>query len=180
MRNNSFIFGVLLVLSFSLLSCVHKSGHRKRYEERKSLMDMPQHVSSRDRRVTKHTKIRMVKENGVYYVRIEVSGLNLRFIFDTGASSISISSAEAAVMYRQGLITEDDILGASQMQDATGGISTGVIVNLRSVKIGDIILNNIQATVVDNIQAPLLLGQTALSKFGKVSLDYEHGYIEFN
>lgn len=180
MRINNIVFGLLLVLSFFLFSCVHKSGHRKRYGERKSLMDMPQHVSSRDRRVTKHTKIRMVKENGVYYVPIEVNGLNLRFIFDTGASSISISSAEAAVMYRQGLITEDDILGASQMQDATGGISTGVIVNLRSVKIGDIILNNIQATVVDNIQAPLLLGQTALSKFGKVSLDYEQGYIEFN
>lgn len=180
MRNNSIVFGVLLVLSFSLLSCVHKSGHRKRYGERTDLMDKPGDVSSRDRRVTKHAKIRMVKENGVYYVPIEVNGLNLRFIFDTGASSISISSAEAVVMYRQGLITDDDILGASQMQDATGGISTGVVVNLRSVKIGDIILNNIQATVVDNIQAPLLLGQTALSKFGKVSLDYEHGYIEFN
>ena len=54
------------------------------------------------------------------------------------------------------------------------------MVNLRAVKIGDIMLHNVQATVVDNIQAPLLLGQTALSKFGKVSLDYNHGYIEFN
>ena len=83
-------------------------------------------------------------------------------------------------MYRQGLISDDDILGSSQMQDATGGISTGVVVNLRSVKIGGIDLSNVQATIVDNIQAPLLLGQTALSKFGKVSIDYEHGYIEFN
>lgn len=180
MKNNSIILGVLLLLTFSFLSCVHKSGHRKRYGEGTDLMANPRYVSARERHVTKHTKIRMVKENGVYYVPIEVNGLNLRFIFDTGASSISISSAEAVVMYRQGLITDDDILGASQMQDATGGISTGVVVNLRSVKIGDIILNNIQATVVDNIQAPLLLGQTALSKFGKVSLDYEHGYIEFN
>ena len=168
------------MFSFSLLSCVHKSGHRKRYVERADLMDNSRHVSSRDRRVTKHAKIRMVKENGVYYVPIEVNGLNLRFIFDTGASSISISSAEAAVMYRQGLITEDDILGASQMQDATGGISTGVVVNLRTVKVGDIVLNNIQATVVDNIQAPLLLGQTALAKFGKISIDYDDLTIEFN
>ena len=44
MRNNSFIFGVLLVLSFSLLSCVHKSGHRKRYEERTDLIDKKRHV----------------------------------------------------------------------------------------------------------------------------------------
>lgn len=180
MKRNSFLFVLALVIAFSLLSCVHKSGHRKRYDNKRELVTKSNDVLPHGKHVTKHTKIRMVEENGVYYVPIEVNGLNLRFIFDTGASSVLISSAEAVVMYRQGLITDEDILGASQMQDATGGISTGVVVNLRSVKIGGIILNDIQATVVDNIQAPLLLGQTALSKFGKVSLDYEQGYIEFN
>lgn len=159
-------------------SCVHKSGYRNRHSRANETT--VNRVESRDDRVTELTRIRMVKENGVYYVPIEVNGLNLRFIFDTGASSILLSSAEAMVMYRQGLISDDDILGSSQMQDASGGISTGVVVNLRAVKIGDIMLHNVQATVVDNIQAPLLLGQTALSKFGKVSLDYNHGYIEFN
>lgn len=180
MKRNSFFFVMVFLVAFSSLSCVHKSGHRKRYDDKREMLTKTSNVLSHDKHVTKHTKIRMEEENGVYYVPIEVNGLNLRFIFDTGASSILISSAEAVVMYRQGLITDEDVLGASQMQDATGGISTGVVVNLRSVKIGGIILNNIQATVVDNIQAPLLLGQTALSKFGKVSLDYEHGYIEFN
>ena len=159
-------------------SCVHKSGYRNRHSRANERT--VNRVESRDDRVTEHTRIRMVKENGVYYVPIEVNGLNLRFIFDTGASSILLSSAEAMVMYRQGLISCDVILRSSQMQDASGGISTGVVVNLRAVKIGDIMLHNVQATVVDNIQAPLLLGQTALSKFGKVSLDYNHGYIEFN
>lgn len=160
-------------------SCVHKSGYRNRHL-RANEQSANRVVEPRVNRVTGHTRIRMVKENGVYYVPIEVNGLKLSFIFDTGASSILLSSAEAIVMYRQGLISDDDVLGSSQMQDATGGISTGVVVNLRTVKIGDIMLNNIQAAVVDNIQAPLLLGQTALSKFGKVSLDYNHGYIEFN
>ena len=36
------------------------------------------------------------------------------------------------------------------------------------------------AFVVDNIQAPLLLGQTALSKFGKVTINYNNNTIEFN
>lgn len=160
-------------------SCVHKSGYRRRYALENGSTSRG-NIESRESKVTRHTRVRMIRDNGVYYVPIEVNGLKLRFIFDTGASSISLSSAEAIVMYRQGLITDDDILGSSQMQDATGGISTGMVVNLRTVTIGDIVLNNIQATVVDNIQAPLLLGQTALSKFGKVSLDYEHGYIEFN
>lgn len=160
-------------------SCVHKSGYRNRHP-RADERTLNRVAAPRENQVTEHTRIRMVKENGVYYVPIEVNGLNLRFIFDTGASSILLSSAEAMVMYRQGLISDDDILGSSQMQDASGGISTGVVVNLRTVKIGDVMLHNVQAAVVDNIQAPLLLGQTALSKFGKVSLDYNHGYIEFN
>lgn len=115
-------------------SCVHKSGYRNRHSRANETT--VNRVESRDDRVTEHTRIRMVKENGVYYVPIEVNGLNLRFIFDTGASSILLSSAEAMVMYRQGLISDDDILGSSQMQDASGGISTGVVVNLRAVKIG--------------------------------------------
>lgn len=170
---------VVVCLMIASASCVHKSGYRRKYALENGAASSG-NIGPRESKETRHTRVRMVKDNGVYYVPIEVNGLNLRFIFDTGASSISLSSAEAIVMYRQGLIADDDILGSSQMQDATGGISTGVVVNLRTVKIGDIVLNNIQATVVDNIQAPLLLGQTALSKFGKVSLDYNHGYIEFN
>ena len=83
-------------------------------------------------------------------------------------------------MLRQGKITEDDILGQEQFQDATGGISVGTVINLRTVEIGGIMLHDVEATVVDNIQAPLLLGQTALAKFGKISIDYNDLTIEFN
>jgi aspartyl protease family protein len=106
--------------------------------------------------------------------------LNLKFIFDTGASNICISAAEAAVMAKQGKITENDVIGQQQFQDATGGISVGTIIRLKTVEIGGIILHDIEANVVDNIQAPLLLGQTALSKFGKVTIDYDNNVIEFN
>lgn len=124
--------------------------------------------------------MKMRKENGVYLVPIEVNGLNLDFVFDTGASSISISLAEARVMARQGKITEDDILGQARFADAQGDVSVGMVIQLRTVKIGDIVLENVEATVVDNLQAPLLLGQTALAKFGKVTIDYDNDVIEFN
>ena len=122
----------------------------------------------------------MEQAGGVYLVPITVNGLDLKFIFDTGASTICISSAEAAVMARQGKITEEDILGQQQFQDATGGISVGTTIRLKTVEIGGIVLHNVEANVVDNIQAPLLLGQTALAKFGKVTIDYNNNTIEFN
>ncbi len=118
-------------------------------------------------------------ENGVRYVWIEVNGIRLRFIFDTGASSICISPAEATVLYRQGTLSKEDILDVEYFQDATGGISEGTQINLREVKIGNLILENVRATVVYNVNAPLLLGQTVLERFGKIEIDNENQEIVF-
>ena len=121
----------------------------------------------------------MEYENGVRYVWIEINGIKLRFIFDTGASSICISPYEAGVLYRQGTLTEDDFIGVERFQDATGRISEGTKVNLREVKIGNIILENIEATVIDNMNAPLLLGQTVFERFGKIEIDNDNNEIIF-
>ena len=179
-KNKLYLFlCLLLCVAFTIASCAHKSG-RDDNRNRPTALEKSQSNERRERKVGGHTKVNMRKEGGVYLVPITVNGLNLDFIFDTGASSISLSSAEALVMLRQGQITQDDIVGQQQFQDATGGVSVGTIVLLRTVQIGDITLENVEATIVDNIQAPLLLGQTALAKFGKVTIDYNHDTIEFN
>lgn len=175
-------FSVTLIIGSLALcfSCAHKSGHGKRERMSRGTIENYDRSGLSERKVKGHTKVAMRKEGGVYLVPITVNGLNLDFVFDTGASSISLSSAEAMVMLRQGQITKDDIVGEQQFQDATGGISVGTVVRLRSVRIGDISLSDVEASVVDNINAPLLLGQTALAKFGKVTIDYENNTIEFN
>lgn len=121
--------------------------------------------------------IPMVKNSGVYYVETKVNGIPLKFIFDTGASNICISVAEAKVLYRQGTIDERDFLGTTSFQDATGAISEGMKINLKEVEIGDITLENIEALVVNNEQAPLLLGQSVLERFGSVTIDYKNQKI---
>ena len=47
----------------------------------------------------------------------------------------------------------------------------GTIINLKDVKLGSLHLNNIKASVVRNQAAPLLLGQSVLSKLGKIEID---------
>ena len=176
------ICGCLLSIVL-LVSCAHKSGHgQSAYDSSRNTNNIEQkrQADIPERKVKGHTKVRMEKAGGVYLVPIKVNGLDLKFIFDTGASSICLSSAEALVMYRQGQITQDDFMGQQQFQDATGGISVGTVIRLHTVEIGGIVLRNVEASVVDNIQAPLLLGQTALSKFGKVTIDYNNNVIEFN
>ena len=175
--------GLLLFGCVFIVSCAHKSGpHGKNkvsYAQQNEVNSQEQ-LNRTERKIGKHTVVTMRKEGGVYLVPITVNDLNLDFIFDTGASTISISSAEAMVMIRQGRITQEDIVGQAQFMDANGGISAGTIILLRKVQIGDITLQNVQATVVDNMQAPLLLGQSALAKFGKVTIDYENNTLEFN
>ena len=123
--------------------------------------------------------VKMIKNGGVYIIPIEINDIAMKIIFDTGASNISISETEAIFLWKQGKITESDILGSMQFQDATGNISEGTRINLKKVKIANKIIHNVEASVVHNLEAPLLLGQSALSKFGKLTIDYNRNEIIF-
>jgi aspartyl protease family protein len=125
------------------------------------------------------TIVKMQKENGVYTIPIQINGIEMYFIFDTGASIISISETEAIFLYKQGKLKDEDFIETANFIDANGDISEGTIVILRTVKIGNKIINNIKASVVHNMIAPLLFGQSALESFGKISIDYNRNEIIF-
>lgn len=131
------------------------------------------------RRNVEKNMIKMQYENGVYKVPIFINDTKMIFIFDTGASDITISSTEARFLYKQGTLNEEDILGLQNYQIADGSITEGTVINLRNVRIGNKTLTNVQASVVHNDDAPLLLGQSALAQFGKVSIDYGRNEITF-
>ncbi|SOD99664.1 retropepsin-like aspartic protease family protein [Spirosoma fluviale] len=126
------------------------------------------------------TEVTMSKENGVYTVPVIVNGTRMKFILDTGASLISISATEAEFMMKQGTITDDDVVGQARFQNANGDISPGAIIRLKSVQIGNRVLENVNANVVRTAKAPLLLGQSALSQFGKISVDYRRNVVTFD
>ena len=109
--------------------------------------------------------------SGVYEVACTINNLPLKFIFDTGASSVSISSVEASFMLKNGYLKEEDIKGKEYFSTATGEIHEGTIIRLREIKIGDAVLKNVDASVAHNQQAPLLLGQSVLERFGTITID---------
>lgn len=116
-------------------------------------------------------EIPFTKEGGVCKVKCAINGLPLHFIFDTGATVVSISSVEATFMAKNDFLSSSDIIGKQNYQTADGNITEGTIINLKDVKLGSLHLNNIKASVVRNQAAPLLLGQSALSKLGKIEID---------
>lgn len=116
-------------------------------------------------------EIPFTKEGGVCKVKCAINGLPLHFIFDTGATDVSISSVEATFMAKNDFLSSSDIIGKQNYQTADGNITEGTVINLKDVKHGSLHLNNIKASVVRNQEAPLLLGQSVLSKLGKIEID---------
>jgi clan AA aspartic protease (TIGR02281 family) len=116
-------------------------------------------------------RIKMKNENGVFTTPCTVNGLKLRFIFDTGASNVCISLSEALFMLKNGYLAEEDIKGSSYSQIANGDVIENTTVNFRELEIGGLKLNDIDAIIVHELSAPLLLGQSAIQKLGKIQLE---------
>lgn len=177
MKRRLYIFSVVALIILSLSSCERKSGRRngQRSTQNTGILKIkPTTLVS-----TGKTIIKMTKKDGVYMIPVDINDVEMFFIFDTGAGLISISETEASFLYKQGKLTDEDFIGTANFVDANGDISEGTIIMLKSVKIGDRVLSNIEASVVHNMKAPLLFGQSALEKFGKISIDYNKGQIIF-
>lgn len=124
--------------------------------------------------VNAEVRIHMEKESGVYKVPCQINGLNMKFIFDTGAAIVSISSSYAEMMLNNGYLEESDITGVSNSILADGSIVENLVVNLREVKIGGLTINDVTAYIVTSQNAPLLLGQSVIQRLGKVSIDGDY------
>ncbi len=107
----------------------------------------------------------------VYEVACIINTLPLKFILDTGASCVSISSVEAAFILKNGYLKDGDILGQEYFSTATGEIHEGTVIRLREIRMENAVLRNIDASVVHNQQVPLLLGQNVLERFGIITID---------
>jgi len=117
------------------------------------------------------TEVPFTKESGVCKVKCNVNGLPLHFIFDTGASDVTISMVEATFMMKNGYLSSSDVVGSQRYMDANGDVSVGTIINIKNVNFGGMELTNVRASVVRNQKAPLLLGQSVLGRLGKIEID---------
>lgn len=108
---------------------------------------------------------------GVFEVKCTINDLPLNFIFDTGASTVTLSMLEANFMMKNGYLKPTDVVGSQYFYDALGDISEGTVINLRQIDFGGLKLENVHASVVRNQKAPLLLGQSVLGRLGKIEID---------
>lgn len=87
-----------------------------------------------------------------------VNGQTVRFLVDTGASAILLSAAEAR---RLGI---DYLSGPRAGVQTANGRTVVYRVKLDTVKIGDIVINNVDAAVTDSELPVMLLGMSFLNR----------------
>lgn len=129
-------------------------------------------------KVISQTTIKLERINGAYIVPCKVNGTPMNFIFDTGATDVTISLTEAKFLFKNGLLKKNDIKQSTQYQTASGELRKGTKINLRAIEISGLILHNISATIVHEQNAPLLLGMSALNQLGKIEI--ENGTLTIN
>jgi aspartyl protease family protein len=120
MKFNSYIIYLILLVIVSLSSCERKSGRRNIQSYQNNIpheQRRPPSIKSSGK-----TTIKMTKRSGVYFIPCKINGSEMEFIFDTGASDITMSLTEATFLYKQGTLTDDDFIGTQQYQIANGEI----------------------------------------------------------
>ena len=80
-------------------------------------------------------------------------------------------------MMKNGYLSNKDVVGSSTFMDANGNVSEGTVINLKKVQFGDVNIENVRASVVRNQKAPLLLGQSVLSRIGRIEVDNQKQVI---
>lgn len=122
-------------------------------------------------RIEEVVEIPFTKDRGVTKVKCTINDLPLHFVFDTGASDVTMSMVEATFMLKNDYLSPDDFVGTAKYVDANGDVVEGAVINLRHVNFGGLELSNVRASVVRNQKAPLLLGQSVLGRLGKIEID---------
>lgn len=111
--------------------------------------------------------------DGHYHLTAQVNGTPVRFVIDTGASSLALGPRDAA---RIG-IDPDKLAYISQAQTANGLVETAPVM-LDSVSIGPIHDRNVPAVVLRADLDQSLMGMSYLSRFARVSIAQDRLILE--
>ncbi len=103
--------------------------------------------------------------DGHYYMTLEVNGVPIAFVIDTGATQVVLSQTDAAKIG----IDVGALAYLGSANTANGTVRTAAV-RLDSVTLGDIRDTGVRAVVNDGEMSGSLLGMTYLSKFDSITM----------
>lgn len=111
--------------------------------------------------------------DGHFHLTAQVNGAPIRFVVDTGATTLALSDKDA----RKAGIDPGTLGYAGQARTANGIVETASVM-LKTVTIGDIHDQNVPAVVLRSDLDLSLLGMSYLSRFARVSIEGDRLILE--
>lgn len=110
---------------------------------------------------TKYTNATILKRgyDGHFHARAEVNGVEVKFLVDTGASTVALTLNDA-----ERLGFEPDELDFRWEINTAGGDTKGASVLIKSIRIGQVEVRDVPAMVMNQELEQSLLGMTFLSE----------------
>ena len=125
----------------------------------KKILKIGQHQGGPARAASAQSATLTADAQGHFLVDGQINGGSVRFLVDTGATTVSLSAADAnrlGIDYRKG---QPGLMGTAN------GAAVAYRVKLDSVRVGEIVANNIEAAVLEGNHMPFaLLGMTFLNR----------------
>ena len=116
-------------------------------------------------------EVPLKEDLGLFVVPVEINGaITLDFAVDSGAGNVTIPADVYYTLVRTGTINDSDIIGERTVVLADGSKSKLPTFTIRSLRVGDKIIENVNASVLP-MEGQLLLGQSFLARFKSWSLD---------
>lgn len=123
------------------------------------MLNIGQHYASPAARSSSQSATLTADPRGHFVVDGQINGGSVRFLVDTGATAVALSSGEAT---RLGI---DYRKGQPALMGTAGGTTTAYQLKLDTVRVGDIVLNNVDAAVLEGSRMPFaLLGMSFLNR----------------
>ena len=104
-------------------------------------------------------------EDGHFYADAEINGTTIRFMVDTGATSVALTEQDAATLGIE--LADEDF---TERGSGVGGIVGLKPVTLDSLAVGDIEITGVDAVVAKSSMNVSLLGQSWLSRLDKMTV----------
>ena len=119
-----------------------------------------------------HTRATFIEReaDGHYWTRADVTGTEVKFMVDTGASIVALTYRDA-----QRLGLKPDLLTYDSEIRTAGGVTYGAPVTLASIRIGRVEVEEVNAVVLRSELEQSLLGMTFLSELN--SYEFRKGQL---
>jgi clan AA aspartic protease (TIGR02281 family) len=108
---------------------------------------------------------------GTFLVPVTINdSLTLRFMVDSGATDVTIPADVVLSLVKTGTLASEDFLGETTYTLADGSTRPSQAFRIRTLKVGDTVLENVVGGIAPEGAKPLL-GQSFLSRFKSWSIN---------